>query len=131
MFGPTTKVLVVDDMLTMRKLVSKTLREIGLTEITEASDGVLAWEAIEKAAPPIELVISDWNMPNCTGMDLLKKIRGSSKHAALPFIMVTAEAEQHQVVEAVKAGVSNYVVKPFTPEALREKLEAVHKKASG
>ncbi len=131
MFSPDTHVLVVDDMLTMRKLVAKTCRELGFTKISDAADGVLAWEAIQAANPPIGLIVSDWNMPNATGLDLLKRIRADSRFGKLPFVMVTAEAEQHQLVEAIKAGVSNYVIKPFTPEILKEKLEAVHKKMVG
>ena len=110
MFSPNTKILVVDDMMTMRKLVSKTCKELGFTDIVEAADGALAWEAIQSANPPIGLIISDWNMPNCTGLDLLKRVRGDSRFGKLPFVMVTAEAEQHQIVEAVKSGVSNYVI---------------------
>jgi two-component system chemotaxis response regulator CheY len=119
--------------MTMRKLVGKTVKELGFTDLTEAADGALAWAALEKASPPIGLVISDWNMPNLSGLDLLKKVRADARFAKLPFVLVTAEAEQHQVVEAVKAGVSNYVVKPFTAQILKEKLETAHKKhlASG
>jgi two-component system chemotaxis response regulator CheY len=131
MFDLKTRILIVDDMLTMRKLVGKVCKEIGFTDLTEASDGIKAWEAIAAASPPISLIISDWNMPNCTGIDLLKRVRCDSRFGKLPFVLVTAEAEQHQIVEAVKAGVSNYVVKPFTTEGLKEKLEAVHKKMSG
>lgn len=131
MFDPSTRVLVVDDMMTMRKLVSKVCKELGFSDITEAADGAKGWEAICNANPGIGLVISDWNMPNTSGLDLLKRVRSDSRFSKLPFIMVTAEAEQHQIVEAVKAGVSNYLVKPFTPESLKEKLEAVHKKLSG
>jgi len=131
MFSLSTKVLVVDDMMTMRKLVSKVCKEIGFTDIVEAADGALGWEAVQNANPPIGLIISDWNMPNCTGLDFLKRVRGDSRFGKLPFVLVTAEAEQHQIVEAVKAGVSNYVVKPFTSDALKAKLEAVHKKMSG
>jgi two-component system, chemotaxis family, chemotaxis protein CheY len=128
MFSPSTKVLVVDDMMTMRKLVSKNCKEIGFTDIVEAADGVIAWEAIQNANPPFGLIISDWNMPNCTGLDLLKRVRADTKFGKLPFVLVTAEAEQHQIVEAVKAGVSSYVIKPFSHVTLKEKLEAVHKK---
>lgn len=131
MFDLKTRVLVVDDMLTMRKIVSKILKEIGFTDITEAVDGTAAWQSIEGANPSFGLVISDWNMPNCTGLDLLRRVRGSPKFAPLPFILVTAEAEQHQILEAVKAGVSHYVTKPFTAELLREKIEQVHKKLGG
>jgi len=131
MFDPSTKVLVVDDMMTMRKLVGKICKEIGFTDITEAGDGIQAWEKIQKSTPPIGLVISDWNMPNCSGLDLVKRIRADSRFGGTPFLMVTAEAEQHQVIEALKAGVDNYVVKPFNGPTLTEKLEAVYKKRNG
>lgn len=128
MFDPKTRVLVVDDMMTMRKVVSKICRDIGFTDITEASDGAQAWEKASTANPPFGLIISDWNMPNCTGLDFLKKIRADSKVAKTPFLLVTAEAEVQQVAEAVKSGVDNYVVKPFTKDTLMAKLEAVYKK---
>jgi len=121
----------VDDMMTMRKLVIKNCKELGFSDITEAEDGAKAWEAVDKASPPFGLIISDWNMPNTTGLDFLKRVRADSRFVKLPFVMVTAEAEQHQVVEALKAGVSNYVVKPFTAQSLREKIEAVHRKITG
>lgn len=131
MFDLKTRVLIVDDMLTMRKLVGKVCKEIGFTDFTEAADGALGWQAVQNANPPIGLIISDWNMPNCSGLDFLKRVRGDSRFSKLPFLLVTAEAEQHQVVEALKAGVSNYVVKPFTADQLRDKIEAVHKKIAG
>jgi two-component system, chemotaxis family, chemotaxis protein CheY len=130
MFDPKTRVLVVDDMLTMRKIVVKVCKDIGFTDLLEAADGAKAWDALAAAAPPVGLVISDWNMPNMSGLDFLKKVRADARFAKLPFILVTAEAEQHQVVEAIKAGVNNYVVKPFTPDQLKDKIEAVHKKVS-
>ena len=120
--------LVVDDMSTMRKIVSKILRDLGFTNITEAADGNQAWEAIGKAEAPIGLIISDWNMPNCSGLDLLRRVRADKSMGRIPFILVTAEAEQHQVAEAVKSGVDQYVVKPFSKDALQAKLEMVHKK---
>ena len=128
MFDLSTRILVVDDMMTMRKLVGKVCREIGFTNITEAADGALGWEQVNNASPPFGLIISDWNMPNCSGLDFLKRVRSDTRFSKLPFVLVTAEAEQHQIVEAIKAGVSNYVVKPFTGDSLKEKLEAVHKK---
>jgi two-component system chemotaxis response regulator CheY len=131
MFDLKMRVLVVDDMMTMRKLVTKCCKEIGFTDFVEAADGALAFAELEKANPPIGLVISDWNMPNLTGLDFLKKVRADARFKALPFVLVTAEAEQSQVVEAVKAGVTNYVVKPFTAQILKEKLEAAHKRISG
>lgn len=131
MFDFSTHVLVVDDMLTMRKLVSKALKGIGFTQITEAADGNIAFEALEKAEPAIGLIVSDWNMPNCSGLEFLKKIRADERFKAMPFLMVTAEAEKTQIMEAVKAGVSNYVVKPFSPATLGEKLEVMHQKIAG
>ena len=125
MFDSTTRVLVVDDMMTMRKIVMKICRELGLTDLTEAVNGAEAWQKITEASPPFNLIISDWNMPQCTGLDLLKRVRGDKRYAHLPFVMVTAEAEQKQIVEALTARVSSYIVKPFTTEMLKEKLTAV------
>lgn len=131
MFDLNTRILIVDDMMTMRKLVGKACKEIGFTDLTEAADGALAWTAVCDASPPFGLIISDWNMPNTTGLDLLKRIRGDSRFGKTPFILVTAEAEQSQILEAAKAGVSQYLMKPFTKESLQEKIEIVHKKISG
>lgn len=128
MFDKKTRVLVVDDMLTMRKIVIKILTEMGFTDVIQATDGDEAWNALITSPVPIGLVISDWNMPNCTGLDFLKKVRASDKYKSTPFLLVTAEAEQKQVIEAVKAGVDQYVVKPFSREALMGKLAMVAKK---
>lgn len=128
MFDPKTRVLICDDMMTMRKIIGKVCKELGFTDLTEAVDGNLGWAALNQATPPIGLIISDWNMPNCTGLEFLKKVRADAKFSKLPFVMVTAEAEQHQILDAVKSGVSSYVTKPFTAETLKDKLEAVHKK---
>lgn len=117
----------------MRKLVMGALTGLGLTQLQEADDGATAWPLIEEAAKsgaPFGLIISDWNMPQLQGIELLKKVRAhaDAKVKATPFILVTAEAEQKNIVEAVKAGVSNYIVKPFTPAAFGEKILAVYKK---
>lgn len=128
MFDKNTKVLIVDDMLTMRKIVSKILRELGFSSITEAQDGAEAWEKAKGGE--FGLIISDWNMPNCTGLEFLKKVRSDQKIAGTPFLLVTAEAEQHQVAEAIKSGVDQYVVKPFSSDGLRSKLESAHKKCA-
>lgn len=130
MFENTTRVLIVDDMMTMRKIVAKACKDIGFTELIEAADGQKAWEALQGTSPDIGLVISDWNMPNCTGIDLLKRVRADGRFKNLPFILLTAESEGHQVAEAVKAGVDNYIVKPFTPDLLQKKLEETHKKVA-
>lgn len=128
MFNPKTKVLVVDDMLTMRKIVTKILRELGFEDIQEAQDGQEAWEKVQSGQ--FGLIISDWNMPNCTGLEFLKRVRADAKLAKTPFLLVTAEAEQHQVAEAIKSGVDQYVVKPFSKDGLKVKLESAYKKCS-
>lgn len=131
MFNLKTKVLVVDDMSTMRKIIMKILKDVGFSDITEAADGNLAWEAMKASPTNFELIISDWNMPNCSGIDLLKKVRADPKFKKTPFVLVTAENEQHQVVTAVTAGVDQYVVKPFSKDQLQAKLEGLHKKLGG
>ena len=130
MFKPETNILIVDDMMTMRKLVKKSCKSIGFSNFTEAADGQEAWERLQVASPAIELIISDWNMPNLSGLEFLKKVRADEKFAHLPFVLLTAEAEVHQVKEAVEAGVSNYIVKPFTGESLKQKLQQTHAKVS-
>lgn len=130
MFDLKTKILVIDDMMTMRKIVIKNLKELGYTDIIEAADGNLGWTALTAAEPPVQLVISDWNMPNCSGLELLKKVRADAKYAKVPFVLLTAEAEAAQVKEALVAGVTNYILKPFTADSLKQKLEQTHKKVS-
>lgn len=123
--------LVVDDMLTMRKIVSKQLKDLGVTAITEADDGSTAWKALEESVTKnakLQFIVSDWNMPIMKGLDLLKKCRSDERFKDVAFLMVTAEAEVAQVKEAIVAGVDNYVVKPFTPDAFRDKLNMVFKK---
>lgn len=117
------KVLVVDDFATMRRIVKGVLKQLGFTDIIEAEDGDLALEELKKEK--VGLIVSDWNMPNMTGLDLLKAVRGDDSLKSIPFIMVTAEGQKENVVEAVKSGVSNYIVKPFTPETFNEKLQKV------
>jgi two-component system chemotaxis response regulator CheY len=128
MFDLKTKVLVVDDMLTMRKIVTKILKELGFSDITEAADGQEAWTKTQTGG--FGLIISDWNMPNCSGLEFLKRVRADQKLAKTPFLLVTAEAEQQQVVEAIKSGVDQYIVKPFTPDGLKSKLESAYKKCA-
>jgi two-component system chemotaxis response regulator CheY len=130
MFAPETKILIADDMMTMRKIVVKTLKDLGYNDVQDAADGNLAWEKLKASNPPVQLIISDWNMPNCTGLDFLKKVRADAATSKVPFIMLTAETEKHQVMEALKAGVTHYCIKPFTPEVLKAKLEEAHKKIS-
>jgi two-component system chemotaxis response regulator CheY len=113
-------VLIVDDFSTMRRIMRNILRDLEFKNILEAEDGTAAVGILEKQS--VDLVISDWNMPKMTGLDLLRHVRGDEKTKDLPFLMVTAEAQKENVVEAVKARVSNYIVKPFTAATLGEKL---------
>lgn len=122
------KILVIDDMSTMRKIVKNMLNKMGYSNVEEAEDGDPAWKMINSASDegkPYDFIVSDWNMPVMTGLDLLKNIRSSEKYKKLPFLMVTAEAEQANVVIAVKAGVSNFVVKPFSIQTLKEKIDKI------
>lgn len=127
MFGANTKVLIVDDMSTMRKLVKRSVGLLGMTQHEEAADGQIAWTLLNEKKD-FGLIISDWNMPNCTGLDFLKRVRADSQFKNLPFILLTAEGEAEQVKEAILAGVDSYVLKPFTHEALTAKLEQAYKK---
>lgn len=115
----TKRVLVADDSTTMRKIILRTLAAIGLVNAVEAGDGEEA--AALFGQEPFDLVLTDWNMPNKTGLELAREIRKSDAH--VPIIMVTTEAEKSRVLEAIQAGVSDYLVKPFTAETLREKLQ--------
>lgn len=118
------KILVVDDFPTMRKIVKGVLKQVGLNDVVEAEDGSKALEVLHSNTR-INFVISDWNMPVMTGIELLKAVRADPKLRHLPFLMVTAEAEKENIVEAVKAGVSNYIVKPFNAATLKEKLDKI------
>src|SRR5687767_12174108 len=120
MFALDIRILVVDDMNSVRKLVIKTFKELGYTDISEASDGAAAWRVMDSASPPIGLVLSDWNMPGATGIELLKKARADQRYGRIPFLLVTAESEESNVVEAVAAGVTDYLIKPFSPEMLKK-----------
>jgi len=122
----TMKVLVVDDMSTMRRIVKNVLRQIGYTSVEEAADGKEALEKLKDGG--FGLVVSDWNMPVMSGIELLKAIRADAELKTLPVLMVTAEAQKENIIEAVQAGVSNYVVKPFTGDALKEKLVKIFAK---
>ena len=117
------KILIVDDFSTMRRIVKNILKQIGYTDIDEAEDGNGA--LVKLRQDKYDLVVSDWNMPNMSGLDLLKAIRADNGLNGIPVLMVTAEAKKENVVEAIKAGVNNYVVKPFTAEILKEKIEKI------
>lgn len=117
--------LVVDDSPTMRRIVINALKTFGFTEVVEAEDGVQALEKL--GAHEVDFVITDWNMPNMTGLELTKAIRSTDKLKHLPILMVTTRGLKQDIVEALKAKVNNYIVKPFTPPVLKEKLNAVLK----
>ncbi len=119
------RILVVDDFATMRRIIKNILKQLGYENIAEAEDGKVALRALENQ--DIDFIVSDWNMPNMSGLELLKAVRASEKFKDIPFLMVTAEAMKENIIEAVKSGVSNYIVKPFTAETMREKIEKIFK----
>jgi len=117
------KFLVVDDFSTMRRIVKNLLKELGFTNVYEAEDGVDALNKLRGG--DFDFVVSDWNMPNMTGIDLLRAIRADATLKHLPVLMVTAEAKRENIIEAAQAGASGYVVKPFTAGTLDEKLKKI------
>ncbi len=116
-------VLVVDDFVTMRRIVRKILRDLDFQNIIEAEDGSVALDILKKTK--VDLIVSDWNMPKMTGLELLKLVRSTDNIKDTPFLMLTAEAQKENIIEAIKARVSNYIVKPFTAATLEEKLAKV------
>ncbi len=118
-----TKFLVVDDFSTMRRIVRNLLKELGFTNVMEAEDGVVALKMLR--GDSFDFVVSDWNMPNMTGIELLRAIRADASLKHLPVLMVTAEAKRENIIEAAQAGASGYVVKPFTAATLDEKLKKI------
>lgn len=120
------KILIVDDFSTMRRIIRNLLKELGFTNADEAEDGVVALQKLKSGS--FQFVVSDWNMPNMTGIDLLRAIRADADLKHLPVLMVTAEAKKENIIEAAQAGASGYVVKPFTAATLEEKLNKVFEK---
>jgi len=115
--------LVVDDFATMRRIIRNLLKELGFTNVDEAEDGVNALAKLREGS--FDFVVSDWNMPNMTGIELLRNIRADANLKHLPVLMVTAEAKKENIIEAAQAGASGYVVKPFTAATLDEKLKKI------
>jgi two-component system chemotaxis response regulator CheY len=115
--------LVVDDFSTMRRMVKVVLHELGYDNVTEAEDGSTALPILKQGG--IDFLVTDWNMPGMQGLELLKAVRADPKLARLPVLLVTAEAKREQIVEAAQAGVSGYVVKPFTAQTLKAKIEKI------
>ncbi|MFZ2587066.1 MAG: chemotaxis response regulator CheY [Alphaproteobacteria bacterium] len=117
------RILVVDDFQTMRRIIINLMKQLGFNNCSEADDGSTGWDKIQ--GEKFDLIISDWNMPKMTGMDFLRKVRADERYKTTPFIMVTAEGKRENVIAAVQAGVSNYIVKPFNAATLKEKLVKV------
>lgn len=121
MIDENMKVLIVDDFASMRRIVKNTLKQIGFKNIFEADDGTTALAMLKEQK--IDLVLADWNMPKMSGLELLKKVKKDEALKTIPVFLVTAEAQKENVIEAIQAGVSNYIVKPFTPDSMKQKLE--------
>jgi two-component system chemotaxis response regulator CheY len=123
------KILIVDDFSTMRRIVKNLLKDLGFTNTVEADDGKTGLAVLEKGG--IDFLITDWNMPIMTGIDLLKAVRANPDLAHLPVLMVTAEAKREQIIMAAQAGVNGYVIKPFTAATLKEKIEKIFERIDG
>jgi two-component system chemotaxis response regulator CheY len=121
---PSINILIVDDFKTMRKIVQTVLKQLGYVNFREAENGAEGLQLL-KTHPDIDFVVSDWNMPKMTGLELLQAVRADAQLKHLPFLMVTAEADKANIVAAVQAGVSNYIVKPFNPATMKDKLERI------
>jgi len=123
------RILIVDDFSTMRRIVKNLLHDLGYANTAEADDGKTAWAALQTGH--FDLVVTDWNMPGMTGLDLLKNVRADARMATLKVLMVTAEAQRDQIIEAAKCGVNGYIIKPFTAVTLKEKLDKIAQRAVG
>lgn len=117
------KILIVDDFSTMRRIIKNLLRDLGFTNTEEADDGVTGLPMLQTGK--FDFLITDWNMPGMSGIDLLKAVRADERLRNLPILMVTAEAKRDQIIEAAQAGVNGYVVKPFTAAVLKEKIDKI------
>ncbi len=118
-----TKILIVDDFATMRGIIKNLLRDLGYTNVVEADDGNTALPVLRGGG--IQFLITDWNMPGMSGLELLRAVRADANLAKLPVLMVTAEAKREQIVEAAQAGINGYIVKPFTANTLKEKIDKI------
>ena len=123
------KILIVDDFSTMRRIIKNLLRDLGFTNTIEASDGTTALPMLKTG--DFDLLVTDWNMPGMAGIDLLKAVRSDRAIAGLPVLMVTAESKRDQIVEAAQAGVNGYIVKPFTAQTLKEKMDKIWERIDG
>ena len=117
------KILIVDDFSTMRRIIKNLLRDLGFNNTAEADDGSTALPILQSGS--FDFLVTDWNMPGMTGIDLLKAVRADAKLSKLPVLMVTAEQKRDQIIEAAQAGVNGYIVKPFTAITLKEKIDKI------
>ena len=129
MVDPKIKILVVDDFSTMRRIVRNLLKELGFANVDEAEDGAVALQKLLGGG--FDFVVTDWNMPNMDGLQLLQAIRSDPSLARLPVLMITAEAKKENIIAAAQAGASGYIVKPFTAATLAEKLQKIFDKMGG
>ncbi|KAB7627389.1 chemotaxis response regulator CheY [Alkalilimnicola sp. S0819] len=123
------KILIVDDFSTMRRIIKNLLRDLGFTNTAEADDGNTALPILKKGG--FDFLVTDWNMPGMTGIQLLKEVRADPDLQSLPILMVTAEAKREQIIEAAQAGVNGYIVKPFTAATLKEKIDKIFERLEG
>lgn len=121
-------ILVVDDFSTMRRIVKNLLKELGFSKFDEADDGATAWPMVQTGK--YDFIVSDWNMPQMTGIDLLRNVRKDPKLKDTPFLLITAEAKRSQILEAAQAGVDGYIVKPFTAATLNEKIQKIFERVA-
>ncbi len=122
------RILIVDDSSTMRRIIGNVVQQLGFAkeDFDEAEDGVKAWKMLNESQ--YDVILTDWNMPNMNGLELVKKVRSEGQHQKTPIIMITTEGGKGEVITALKAGVNNYIVKPFNADILKEKLDGVLKK---
>ncbi len=123
------KILVVDDFSTMRRIIKNLLRDLGFTNVIEADDGKTALPILQQGG--IQFLVTDWNMPGMTGIDLVRTVRADPNLSGIPILMVTAEAKREQIIAAAQAGVNGYVVKPFTAAVLKEKIDKIFERITG
>ena len=123
------KILIVDDFSTMRRIIKNLLRDLGFTNTAEADDGATALPMLQSGN--FDFLVTDWNMPIMSGLDLLREVRADANLKHLPVLMVTAEAKRDQIIAAAQAGVNGYVVKPFTAQALKDKIEKIFVRVNG
>ncbi|WP_006461102.1 chemotaxis response regulator CheY [Thiomicrospira aerophila] len=128
MINRDIKILVVDDFSTMRRIVKNLLKELGFNDFDEADDGATAWPMVQTGK--YDFIVSDWNMPKMTGIELLRRVRADQQLKDTPFLLITAEAKRSQILEAAQAGVDGYIVKPFTATTLNEKIEKIFERVA-